>query len=156
MKKYTALLTISLCFLAFFLGRKTNRVNVISNPRQDTLYVVKIDTVVREKVIAKNIYKNRIIKDTLFSTDTVRVEVFVPISNYIYEDSLYRAEISGYNVSLDRMEIFQKTTEKTVHIPFPVKNNKRWGLGISAGYAITPKGFQSYVGVGVQYNIIMW
>lgn len=153
MKNYSIPLVALVIVLSFLFGRSTVKKST-SLPRRDTVTVVHVDTVVMERAIPQTVFVDRVIKDTLFTTDTVKVEVLVPINNYIFSDSLYRAEISGYNVSLDRMEIFQKTTKKTVHIPFPVKNNKRWGLGISAGYAVTPKGFQPYFGVGIQYNII--
>jgi len=35
-----------------------------------------------------------------------------------------------------------------------VPRKRKWGLGISSGYAITKDGLRPYIGVGLQYNII--
>lgn len=74
------------------------------------------------------------------------VEVVVPITQTVYEDSLYRAYVSGFNARLDSISIFRRTEK--IYIRSPTKQ-KRFSVGIQAGYGMTPKGFQPYLGVGI-------
>lgn len=94
--------------------------------------------------------------DTLRLRDTLYIPI--TIEKRVYEDSLYRAEISGYKPSLDKIEIYQQT--RTIVERVPVQERKRWGLGIQAGYGV---GIHSgvvyttpYIGVGVSYNLLRW
>ena len=90
-------------------------------------------------------------------TDTMRIgDTVVYREQAYYEDSLYRAWVSGYRPRLDSLIVFPKTVYQTVtndiyHTIKPKK--KRWGLGLQAGYGY-PGGF--YVGGGVSYNLFMW
>lgn len=93
-------------------------------------------------------------------TDTMRIgDTVVHREQAYYEDSLYRAWVSGYRPRLDSLQIFPKTVYQTVtndiyHTIAPKK--KCWGLGLQAGYGfyLGQSGF--YVGVGVSYNLWQW
>lgn len=78
------------------------------------------------------------------------VDVVIPITQKIYEDSLYQLWVSGYDVKLDSIKVNARMRE--IRIPVPGKQ-KRWGIGLQAGYGY-PNGW--YVGVGVSYNLFMW
>lgn len=80
--------------------------------------------------------------------DSAYVEI--PITRKTYEDSTYRAVISGYGVSLDEMQVFPRRETVTIRSG---ARQKRWSVGIQVGYGITPAGFQPYAGVGVTYNL---
>lgn len=138
--------------LSFLWGSYTGVSRVESST--DTVTVVRIDTVMFEKVVPKQVTFVKTIRDTLISTDTVLTEVYIPINRYVFSDSLYSAEISGYRVSLDKMEVFNREVTNTVTNTVIKRVPKRWGLGVSAGYSYTPVGFQPYIGVGVNYNVI--
>lgn len=90
-------------------------------------------------------------------TDTMRIgDTVVHREQAYYEDSLYRAWVSGYRPRLDSLQIFPRTVYRTVtndiyHTITPKK--KSWGLGLQVGYAY-PSGF--YVGVGISYNLFLW
>ncbi len=90
-------------------------------------------------------------------TDTIRIgDTVVHREQAYYEDSLYRAWVSGYRPRLDSLQIFPKTVYQTVtndiyHTITPRK--KRWGLGMQVGYGY-PSGI--YAGVGVSYNLFLW
>ena len=94
---------------------------------------------------------------TLKLTDTIHIgDTVVPREQAYYEDSLYRAWVSGYRPRLDSLQIFPRTVYQTVtndiyHTVTPKK--KRWGLGLQAGYGY-PCGW--YVGAGVSYNLWQW
>lgn len=90
-------------------------------------------------------------------TDTIRIgDTVVNREQAYYEDSLYRAWVSGYRPRLDSLQVFPRTVTNTVtndiyHTIIPKK--KRWGLGLQAGYGY-PGGW--YVGAGVSCNLFMW
>lgn len=77
-------------------------------------------------------------------------DVVVPITQKEYQDSTYHAWISGYAVNLDSIHTYSRREYITKTLP-PTKP-KRWHLGITAGVAITPKGFQPYIGGGITYS----
>ena len=156
----TALILIALGAVLFLLGRcsaKTPRLQAES-ARVDTLYVR--DTITREIPVFTRVYVRDSIfvtvRDTLHRTDTV----WLPREVKIYEDERYRAEVSGYQPSLDRIDIFVKdrivTQDKTQVVT--VKRNARWGIGLQAGYGVTYHNAQlqtfPYIGIGVSWNIL--
>ncbi|RGV49018.1 hypothetical protein DWW10_20925 [Bacteroides intestinalis] len=93
-------------------------------------------------------------------TDTMRIgDTVVHREQAYYEDSLYRAWVSGYRPRLDSLQIFPRTVYQTVtndiyHTIAPKK--KRWGFGLQAGYGFYPGQSGFYVGVGVSYNLWQW
>lgn len=127
---------------------------------------VKVDTLyVRDTLRVKEpvFYETRI-TDTMVVTvtefevvhDTAWVQL--PREEVEYRDSSYRAVVSGFRPRLEELDIYQKEkivtiqTEKVVTVP----ERRRWGVGVQAGYGITPAGFQPYLGVGVSYNLLSW
>ena len=81
-------------------------------------------------------------------SDSVKVQI--PISQKVYEDTLYRAYISGYEPKLDSITIKQKTT----YITHTIRDKEsRFRIELQAGYGLTPKGMQPYVGVGLSYRL---
>jgi hypothetical protein len=78
----------------------------------------------------------------------VKDTVYVPIEVKTYEGSDYKAWISGFNASLDSMEVYPKTVYVTKY-----KNPRRFGLGLTAGYGYGKGGFSPYVGIGGYYRI---
>ncbi|WP_195356599.1 DUF6808 domain-containing protein [Bacteroides cellulosilyticus] len=83
-----------------------------------------------------------------FPVDSVQVEI--PITSKVYEDSLYHLWVSGYNVRLDSINVYSRLRE--IRIPIPAKK-KRWGIGLQVGYNY-PGGF--YVGGGISWNLFVW
>lgn len=93
--------------------------------------------------------------DTL-SADSIRVNL--PITQKVYEDSIYKAWVSGYNPALDSIRIYQPVTTITHTITnTEVKyKTRRWGVGVQAGIGVTPTKVEPYIGIGVTYNIFSW
>ena len=96
----------------------------------------------------------------ILPNDTVRIgDTLLNRKRVVYEDSLYRAVVSGYvDPRLDSMTVYPRTVYQTVtndiYHPVSIKSKKkRWGLGLQAGYGY-PGGW--YGGVGVSYNIFVW
>lgn len=81
-------------------------------------------------------------------SDSVKVQI--PISQKVYEDTLYRAYVSGYEPNLDSITIKQRTT----YITHTIRDKEsRFGIGLQAGYGLTPKGMMPYFGVGLSYRL---
>lgn len=135
------------------------------NPHDLQTVYVKGDTVRIRDTIRDTIPKP--VKETIKRTDTVylpilidtatdrtvesdSIPVLIPITSKEYKTDDYRAVVSGYNPSLDYMEVFRDN--KIVTLP-PIQKKNRWGLGLQAGYAY-PNGW--YVGAGISYNLFMW
>lgn len=109
-------------------------------------------------------------RDTVTIRDTLRVEVPVPSAvrpsvryvtvrdtvsvraeERVYEDSSFRAVVSGVAPRLDSITVYPETRTVTVPMPVPVRRSP-WGLGVSAGVAVTPRGIAPAVSVGVTYT----
>ena len=159
-----AVIALALIAVAFLLVKP----EIVEIHRTDT--VVVRDTVRETVLVPKIRYLTRV--DTvllLVPGDTVKVPVLVPISRKVYEGEDYRAVVSGFRASLDTLdiegynvqansiEVYPRTVTQTIiqRVEVPGKP-KRWGIGVSAGYALTPQGMKPYIGAGVQYNFLSW
>ena len=144
------------CLIAFMIGRWTSPETPVQILQHDTLLpIVRIDTVRDTLLVPKHVQVERFdtIRDTV---DGKSVYLPVPISSYLFtDDSTYRIDMEGYHVKARSIEVYPRTVTQTVieRIEVPGKP-KRWGIGISAGGAITPHGIQPYIGVGINYQLI--
>lgn len=75
----------------------------------------------------------------------------VPITQKVYRDPSYIAWVSGYRPSLDSIKVFSSThyITKTIVERKQPPDVRRFGVGLQAGYGITPRGMQPYVGIGI-------
>ena len=82
--------------------------------------------------------------------------VYVTIDQkHFHKDSLYDAWVSGYEVQLDSIKVYQRT-EKLTNFVNNKSKDKRWGIGVHAGYGASKDGLSPYVGVGISYNFVRW
>ena len=106
--------------------------------------VVRDSVVLRyEKVVLPIVRDSVTMRDSVV-VDSVRVEM--PITQKCYHDSTYTAWVSGYQPRLDSIHIYRPT------ITITTTKQSKFTYGIQAGYGITPKGFQPYLGVGFNYT----
>ena len=71
-----------------------------------------------------------------------------------YKDSTYYAKISGINAFLEEIEVYPKTiTQYITNTERVYIQPKKWSVSIQAGYGITPKGLQPYLGFGVSRRL---
>jgi hypothetical protein len=143
--------------VGFIIGRKTHKNAALPDflPENDTIIVR--DTITREKPVYVDRYLTRIeqvflpVHDTTVVRDSVLVDI--PIETRVYaEDSVYRAVVSGWKPSLDTLLVYNTTREVTKFVP--VRDTRRWGVGLTAGYGVGKGGLTPYVGVGITYNLI--
>ena len=159
MKVLPWILVILLAFAVLFLWNRQQESVSVSSP-DTTEYVETIPfyySVPRDSVIKRyETVKLPIKKDSCEAKQDTCIpdsaEVIIPITQKRYKDSLYQLWVSGYDVRMDSIEVYIRTREIRIPVPFAAKR-KRWGLGLQAGYGY-PNGL--YVGVGVSYNLFMW
>lgn len=160
------------CVFAFCLLVGKCTYHCITNPVRDTVRAVYVDTVrivqpvARDSVVLRYVkvkvpradsgndtlggrYKNS--GGTYKNSDSAEVEL--PITQKTYSDSTYTAWVSGFRPSLDSIHVHPRREVVTVTNTVRGKP-KRWGVGVHAGYGLTPHGLQPYIGVGVNYIIL--
>lgn len=150
MKKLPWILVILLvvaCVVAWFRPHEPLPAEIHTETKVNT--VVKVDTLLISAPMAPLL--------VFQLTDTIRIgDTVVLREQAYYEDSLYRAWVSGYWPRLDSLMVFPKTVYQTVtndiyHTITPKK--KRLGLGLQVGYGYP---FGTYAGVGISYNLFQW
>ena len=142
------LLGLSVTFQYLYHFTQNNTGNRL---KTDTVTIIKIDTVTVTKPVIQYKYITQVITDTLYNTDSIKVPVHIPIERTIFQDSTYRAVVSGYWASLDTIQVFPLHTYTTI----TNTKQKRFNIGIQAGvgYGICTKKPDVYVGLGVSYRL---
>ena len=143
-------LLVIACVAAWFRPHEPLPAEIRTKTKIQT--VVDLDTVLISAPIA--------VFWQILPNDTVRIgDTLLNRKRVVYEDSLYRAVVSGYvdprldSMTVDPRTVYQTVTNDIYH-PVSIKSKKkRWGLGLQAGYGY-PGGW--YGGVGVSYNIFVW
>lgn len=150
MKKLPWILVILLvvaCVVAWFRPQAPLPAEIRTETKVKT--IVKVDTLLISPPMAPLL--------VFRLTDTMRIgDTVVYREQAYYEDSLYRAWVSGYRPKLDSLQIFPRTIYQTVTNDVYhtiASKKKRWGLGLQVGYGY-PGG--AYVGLGVNYDIFFW
>ena len=137
----------------------TVSVEVIHDTILDTVPVTaevrQVGSVVAHLPIANNkVLDNSELTDTVkFDANKDSVAVLVPIEQKVFTDSTnYRAVISGYNISLDTMQVFRHREYITERIKPPAK---RWGLSVGVGAVVgTDMKVRPGIFVGVTYTFL--
>ena len=150
MKPWHIILILILCFLCFLTGRHTKKAEVGFICKTDTF--IRVDTI--RDSIPYPVYETVIqTVPELFPVyitlggDTIREPVYIPVTQKEYRTEDYRLSISGYKPNLDYIEIYRKTEQITKVV------DRRFGIGITAGYGIGRNGLSPYVGIGGFYRI---
>lgn len=148
----TIIVLILLSFNVYNLGVKSVKPTEII--KTDT--ITKVDTLVIEKPVPDTVYIKEIITDTVYSTDSVLVEVQLPIESKTYtDDSTYIATISGFKANLDNIKVFPVTTtiqvEKVQEIALK-QSRINHSVQVGVGYGLTSKSITPYIGYGISIN----
>lgn len=154
MKKSLSFFVILLIgFVVGYYTRPQADIVVKTEYKTDTVRIaepqeVLIDTFIREVVVPKTIVKI----DTLYTTDSVIV--YLPFERKVYEDSLYRAVVSGYKPVLEELEVYSEETiiykEKVAPLFSPYVTG---GIGLNGDISIGGGLFvRDKDGFGVEYG----
>ena len=166
------LLLVAYGFCRLIVGARRRAESAVHAVRRDTLIIR--DTVrmsrpvpVREEVVRyvtvkvaadssnlANIGKDS--ADVLTAADhfpDTAQTVMLPITQQVYRDTAYTAWVSGYAAALDSIEVYPRTliVRQTA---LPAAKPRRWSFGIQAGYGLTPRGMQPYVGLGLTVRLL--
>lgn len=138
---------VLICLKCCYSNREKEEIQIT-----DTITIIKRDTITIIKPQPVIRYVDRIVRDTLYNTDSVPVLVDVPIEVKVYQDSNYRAVISGYKPELDSIYIFNKNQIHTINKT--TYKTKKWNVSpsIGLGYGVFNRKFDVYVGFSVNYN----
>lgn len=94
--------------------------------------------------------------DTVLVHDTVFVKL--PKESKEYSGKDFRAVVSGFQPSLDLIQVFPETRTITQTISAPPRKSPRWSVGVQAGYGIAIRDNRispaPYLGLGVSYSLI--
>lgn len=120
---------------------------------RDTVIDVQIDTQYFPKPVPYRVeVRDTVYIDNSFQNDKDWKVLVQEVKEY--KDSTYYAKISGINAYLEEIKVYPKTitqyinTKEHIYVP-----PKKWAIGIQAGYGITPKGLQPYLGIGVSRRL---
>ncbi len=137
----------------YFKALQTNNApQVVQTTTIDTIIVYKPkETKIRE---IKTETIKVVIRDTLLRIDTL----YLPREQRVYEDSLYRAVVSGYEPRLDSISIYRPTITTTITKIATKKEWRKFSYGLQAGVGVV-RPFQAsnasvgwYIGLGIGYS----
>ena len=159
------LLLAAYAFCSLIVGARRRAASAPTSVRSDTLIIrdtlrISRPVPVREEVVRYVTVRVRdssnlanIGKDSadVLTADTAQT-VVLPITQQVYRDTAYTAWVSGYAVALDSIEVYPRTLIVRQTAP-PADKPRRWSMGVQAGYGLTPKGLQPYVGVELSVKL---
>lgn len=96
--------------------------------------------------------------DIVIIHDTTFVQLLKERKEYSGKD--YRAVVSGYQPSLDLIQVFPETKVVTRTISVPSRKRSHFALSLQAGYGITIQDNRitplPYIGAGLSYSLVEW
>jgi hypothetical protein len=151
-------LAVSVLLNVLLVGRGYERSD--EDVRGDTLVVRDTVRIVEPVYIKEEVIKYEKVMlpviDTIVKIDTIdradSVEVMVPITERVYEDTTYRAVVRGYKPELVSLDIYNST--KTITITKTKQPKVVVGIGPYAGFG--NKGFNYGIAVNVSMPIWSW
>lgn len=148
-----ALFCILAGFLAAYFPLKRHFKAELAALKPEVVEVIVRDTISVQKPVFREILKTDTIRVTLTDTIVRGDTVYLPKTQKYYEDDDYRAWVSGYEPSLDSLQVFPKTITKTATL----KEWRKFDYGLQAGVgAVFPAGsvpgFGGYVGFGLTWH----
>lgn len=155
-----AALVAAVSVLSWRLGYRTAVAEAIETPKADTLIVRDTVTVEYPVPILTTITDTLLVAypDIVIIHDTTFVQL--PKERKEYSGKDYRAIVSGYQPSLDLIQVFPETKVVTRTISVPSRKRSHFALSLQAGYGIT---FQDnritplpYIGAGLSYSLVEW
>lgn len=155
-----AALVAAVSVLSWRLGYHAAVAEAIETPKADTLIIRDTVTVETPVPILTTITDTLLVAypDIVIIHDTTFVQL--PKERKEYSSKDYRAIVSGFQPSLDLIQIFPETKVVTQTISVPSRNRSHWALSLQAGYGITLQNNRitplPYIGAGISYNLIEW
>lgn len=143
---------------AWLVGYSCGRRSISQAPevKRDTVFLSETLHIAEPVEVLRTVTQERLVyvRDTLHTSDTV----YLPREVRVYEDSAYRCQVSGYQPSLDWIDIVQR--ERVIRETYTETKwrNHHWGVGIQAGYGVTLVDSKArgvpYIGLGISWNFL--
>lgn len=146
--KNILIVVLSLIIAGLWLSRQKSNGNDLLPVvvKTDTITTIKIDTIREVQPVKVSEIITHI--DTIYMRDTIIIPV--PISQSYYRGADYEAWVSGYKPNLDSINVFRSTEVRYVtNTKIIREKEKKWGIGIQAGYGWNGEKFTPYIGAGV-------
>lgn len=148
---------VGLFLLGLYIGR-AGQPEVVESVRIDTVFYEKPKpTSVEARPVTvrapRLIFAERVVEvgvepaiATVATFESDSVDVEISIETLQYEDSTYRAQVSGprigqYGPQLDWIEQYNRTVTQSV------ARRSRFAITVGAGVGLTPKGFQPIIAI---------
>jgi hypothetical protein len=155
-----AALVAAVSVLSWRLGYRSAVPESIEIPKADTLIVRDTVTVEYPVPILTTITDTLLVAypDIVIIHDTTFVQLLKERKEYSGKD--YRAVVSGYQPSLDLIQVFPETKVVTRTISVPSRKRSHFALSLQAGYGITIQDNRitplPYIGAGLSYSLVEW
>lgn len=155
-----AALVAAVSVLSWRLGYRTAVAESIETPKADTLIVRDTVTVEYPVPILTTITDTLLVAypDIVIIHDTTFVQL--PKERKEYSGKDYRAVVSGYQPSLDLIQVFPETKVVTRTISVPSRKRSHFALSLQAGYGIAIQDNRitplPYIGAGLSYSLVEW
>lgn len=155
-----AALVAAVSVLSWRLGYRAAVAESIETPKADTLIIKDTVTIEHPVPILTTVIDTILVAypDIVIIHDTTFVQL--PKERKEYSGKDYRAIVSGYQPSLDLIQVFPETKVVTRTISVPSRKRSHFALSLQAGYGIT---FQDnritplpYIGAGLSYSLVEW
>ena len=153
-----AALVAAVSVLSWRLGYRSAVPESIEIPKADTLIVRDTVTVEYPVPILTTITDTLLVAypDIVIIHDTTFVQLLKERKEYSGKD--YRAVVSGYQPSLDLIQVFPETKVVTRTISVPSRKRSHFALSLQAGYGITIQDNRitplPYIGAGLSYSLV--
>ena len=133
--KKDIIIGILLLILGIVIGLlcRPKHIREVTQKVTDTLVVVDTHIIEKPVLVERTVKESLLVAvhDTTIINDTIFVPI--PIEKKIYKGEDYLAEISGYKASLDRIEVYPKTT--TITQMQPTTKCSTLALGMEMQYS---------------------
>ena len=121
----------------------------------DTIRIVEPihikETILRHDTVFFPVYKEL---DSISNLAQDSAKVVIPITQKVYEDSTYKAWVSGYDPRLDSLHLYRKEVYYPVMIKQSVKPKVVVSAGVYGGFGV--KGADYGLGISVGVPIWSW
>lgn len=155
-----AALVAAVSVLSWRLGYRTAVASTSSATEADTLIVRDTVTVECPVPVFTTIIDTILVAypDIVLIHDTTFVQL--PKERKEYSGKDYRAVMSGFQPSLDLIQVFPETKTITQTISVAPQKRSHWSIALKAGYGLTLQNSHitpfPYIGAGISYSLVEW
>lgn len=155
-----AALVAAVSVMSWRLGYRAAVAEFIETPKADTLIIRDTVTIEHPVPILTTVIDTILVAypDIVIIHDTTFVQL--PKERKEYSGKDYRAVVSGYQPSLDLIQVFPETKVVTRTISVPSRKRSHFALSLQAGYGITIQDNRitplPYIGAGLSYSLVEW